>query len=92
MRTLAFKSIFIILLTGGLLLFASQSKAQFADSLFNVSDTSAVLPLPPADTLIYWAQNHSPLLKQQDALIEKTLALMHEQELAAVEGVYEENL
>ena len=74
MRTFALNSILITLLTAGLLLFSNESKAQLADSLFNVSDTGGILPLPPADTLIYWAQSHSPLLKEQDALIEKNTA------------------
>ncbi len=62
------------LLIGGLLLFSNHGNAMVEDSLFNVTDTSVILPLPPDDTLIAWAQAHSPLLKQQDALIEKNTA------------------
>jgi len=49
------------------------TQAQVADSTaLTVDTTFAGIQLPPLDTLIAWAELNSPMLKQQDALIEKT--------------------
>jgi outer membrane protein TolC len=49
------------------------AKAEGTDSTTLPIDTNfSNIELPPLDTLVEWANAHSPMLKQQDALIEKT--------------------
>lgn len=50
-------------------------QAQVVDSTAVSADTIfSGIELPPLDTLIEWANKNSPMLKQQDALIDKTTA------------------
>ena len=66
----------IIFSLAAVVLFTCASlKAQVADSTAIPVDTSFFgIELPPLDTLIEWANKNSPMLKQQDALIDKTTA------------------
>ncbi len=56
-------------------LISAVSHAQVTDSTVVSIDTSfSGIELPPLDTLVAWANKNSPMLKQQDALIDKTTA------------------
>ena len=84
MRNLSLIKFLTVMLTAAFMLSVSETKASGIDSLTKPveagrflpeeTDTGGILPLPPLDTLIAWAQIHSPLLKQQEALIEKNTA------------------
>lgn len=51
------------------------SKGAVNDTIALIArDSADILPLPPLDTLIVWAEANSPVLKGQDALIEKNTA------------------
>src|SRR5271156_5938439 len=87
MKTLTLTKLILIALLGILAFMPLASKAAAADSLAAVRDTSrffpqatdtgGILPLPPLDTLIKLALDHSPLMHQQDALIAKNTADAH---------------
>ena len=84
MRNLSLVNFLTVMLIAAFMLSVSETKASGIDSLAKPieasrflpeeTDTGGILPLPPLDTLIAWAQIHSPLLKQQEALIEKNTA------------------
>ena len=68
-----FKTTFLLL--SSIIFSCATMKAQVNDSIVAIFDTNSVgIELPPLDTLIEWANKNSPMLKQQDALIDKTTA------------------
>ena len=64
---------FILLLSIGFIMSPGVSKAQVAVSAAPVIDSANKdIILPPLDSLFVWAEQYSPTLKGQDALVEKT--------------------
>ena len=68
------KKKFPLLFGFAFLMASANTSAQRVDSLALAIDTNATdITLPPLDTLFVWARLLSPTLKEQDALIEKTI-------------------
>ena len=98
MKTLSLAKFLMVALTSIFMFLATEGMSAPADSLCayqgeafrsfpGTSDSAGILPLPPLDTLILWAKQHSPLLHEQDALIAKNTADAHRMKKILLDAV-----